>query len=290
MDRFSQYREKGLHVSELAQQLWCEKRVELELLYGKEETPDMIRGSKRHRELFEEITPVLTVKTETWIDEFFVKLYQMWVLTCKVLKEGRAREVPVYGKVGTMVLKGVIDELLIKDGELFVIETKTRVSGKVPDYRAYERVVHFQLSLYKLMLDHVKKGDFHYHDVLKFYKISPDVSISETLLKSFPESPPTTNVGTMGFTAFETLKMLPEPSDTLVVRYENQKGESIGAREYTFDGKLLQETIDFVLGFWEGLREAVPPLKNPWKCDFCSEKLKNMCSSYGKMQQKSSAE
>ncbi len=51
-----------------------------------------------------------------------------------------------------MIANGTIDELLIKYGELLLLETKTRVSGEVPDYYAYERVVEFQLSLYEMLL------------------------------------------------------------------------------------------------------------------------------------------
>lgn len=285
MDEPLQYRSKGLHVSELAQQLWCEKRVELELLYGKEETPEMARGSERHRELFEEITPVFEVRPETWVDEFFVRLHQMWSLSHKILSEGRARELPVYGKISTMMLKGIIDELVIKDGEILITETKTRASGEVPDYRAYERVVEFQVSLYKLMFDNIRKGHFSAHDVLEFYRISPDTTISESLANSFPEDLLTTNVEIMAFIAFETVRTLPESSDIMVVHYENQNREPIGTREFTFDGESVQESIDFVLGFWNSTRAAVPPLKNPWKCDFCPEKLRENCDAYCELRQ-----
>lgn len=280
---FLKYRSKGLKVSELAQQLWCEKKVELELIYGKEETPEMIKGSERHKELFEEITPVLEVQLETWIDEIFVRCYQMWSLSCKVLNEKIAREVPIYGKVGIMVIKGVIDELTIRDGKLFVVETKTRASGEVPDYQAYERVVTFQISLYKLLLDNIKKGYFTCSDLIEFYGIESDSSISETLSNSFPENTLiTTNVELMASIAFETLKTLPETSDTMVVRYENQNKEFIGEREFTFDKESLEKTIDFVLGYWEGTREAVPALKNVWKCRYCPDTLRDKCDAFKK--------
>lgn len=277
---FLTYRSKGLMVSELAQQLWCEKRVELELLYGKEETANMKIGKERHKELFEEITPVLEVQPETWVDEIFVRCYQMWSLGSKTKNEGIAREIPVYGKVGSMVVKGVIDELVIKEGELFVVETKTRASGEVPDYFAYERVVQFQVSLYKLMLDNIKRGYFTFLDLVEFYKIK-DSCISETLCNSFPENALfTTNVELMALTAFETLKSLPETSDTMVVRYENQNKEFIGKKEFTFDGETLEKTIDFVVGYWEGRRDAVPALKNLWKCRYCPEKIRDQCDTY----------
>lgn len=286
MNPFVKYRSKGLLVSELAQQLWCEKRVELELLHGKEETPEMIKGSERHQELFDEITPVLVVQPETWIDAFFVRCYQMWSLSYKVLQEGKAREVPVFGKIGTKIVKGIIDELLITDGKLSVRETKTRVSGEVPDYYAYERVVHFQVSLYKMLLDNIKIGCFTCSDLLKYYKIGPEHSISETLLKSFPKNAlSTANVASMACTAFEVVKSLPETADTMVVQYETQKGDYIGEREFTYDEKTLKTAIDFVLGFWEGTRTAAPPLKNLWKCHFCPPPLRDKCDTYKAMEE-----
>ena len=268
-------------VSELAQQLWCEKRVELELLYGKEETGDMRVGRERHEELFEEITPILVVRPETWIDEIFVRCYQMWSLSSKVLNEGMAREIPVYGRIGAMMVKGVIDELVIKNGELLVTETKVRASGSVPDYYAYIRVVEFQLSMYRLLLDHIIEERFTYADVMKCYRITKDTTISETLYRSFPEkSLFTTSLGVMVVTAFEAVKKLPHPSDTMVVRYENQDKEVIGEREFIFDRKALYRNIGFILGFWEGKREAVPVTKNMWKCEYCPEVLRRECGAY----------
>lgn len=276
---FQKYQLKGLAVSELAQQLWCEKRVALELLYGKEETTDMKIGRKRHEELFEEIMPVIVVQPETWVDELFVRCHQMWVSAHQIKEEGIAREIPVYGKVGTTVVKGVIDEVVL-DTKLVLVETKTRASGIVPDYYAYTRVVEFQLSLYKKMLDDIMKGNFTCADLLEFYNIGADTTISKTLHNSLPEDILTTSVSAMASTAFETLKMLPHSSDTLVVRYEDQHKTVIGEKKFTFDEKTLQKTIDFVLGYWEGTREALPPLKNPWKCDYCPELLREKCDAH----------
>ncbi|MBU7016313.1 MAG: hypothetical protein HXS44_02295 [Theionarchaea archaeon] len=281
MDPFTQYRSRGLMVSELAQQLWCEKRVELELLHGKEETGDMKVGRERHEELFKEITPILMVKPETWIDEIFVRCYQMWSLSRRVLNEGIAREIPVYGRIGTMMVKGVIDELLIENGELLVTETKVRASGSVPDYFAYVRVVEFQLSMYRLLLDHIIEERFTYVDMMKCYKIKKDMTISETLYRSFPEkSLFTTSLKVMVVTAFEAVRNLPQPSDTMVVRYENQDKEVIGEREFVFDRKALHRNMGFVMGFWEGKREAVPVTKNMWKCEYCPEVLRHECGVY----------
>ncbi len=286
MNPFTKYRSRGLYVSELAQQLWCEKRVELELLHGKEETPEMIKGSKRHQELFEEITPVLLVQPETWIDAFFVRCFQMWSFSNLVLQEQRAREIPVFGKIGTKIVKGVIDELLIKDGALQIRETKTRVSGEIPDYFAYERVVHFQVSLYKMMLDNIKTGSFTCSELLEYYNIGPEHSISETLLESFPKNALiTTSIASMAYTSFEAVKSLPETADTVVVQYETQNGGYIGEREFQYDDKTLKTAIDFVLGFWEGTRAAAPPLKNLWKCDFCPPTLRDNCDIYRTMEE-----
>lgn len=283
---FLQYRSRGLNVSELAQQLWCEKQVALELIHGKKETPAMIKGSERHQELFEEITPVLVVQPETFVDHLFIRCYQMWSLSHKVINEGRAREIPVYGQVKTMIVKGTIDELLMKDGELLLLETKTRVSGEVPDYYAYERVVEFQLSLYEVLLDSIIQKNFTSDDLLHFYKIKPDETISNQLYDSFPEDifiPE--RIGVMASTAFETLRTLPEPTQ-LVVHYENQNRESIGERTFLFNEETFQEALDFVLGYWEGVREAFPVSKNLWKCEYCSRELKNKCDFYTKIEKK----
>ena len=279
MDTLSHWRSRGLRVTELSQQLWCEKKVELELLYGKEETLPMKKGRERHRELFEEITPVIIVEPETKIDEVFVVCYQMWLLSLMALTEGRAREIPVFGHAGSAFLKGVIDEVVIRDGRSRIVETKTRVSGEVPEYTAYERVVEFQISLYKYMLDEIRKGHFTFHDVIKFYKIEPDTVISETLFKSLPEGI-TPHVQSMITTAFDALRTLPETAERMVVKYENQKRDPIGEKEFIFDGENMQKNIDFVMKYWEGTRSAVPPLKNLWKCRYCSEVLRSKCDAY----------
>ena len=275
-------RPKGLKVSELAQQLWCEKRVELELLYGKEDTKNMKIGRERHRELFEEITPVIEVKPETLIDEFFLICYQMWSLAHMAKREGIAREVPVFGKVDTFMVKGVIDEILIHGNASVLVETKTRASGTVPDYRAYTRVVQFQLSLYKKMLDDIMHGSITYTDILTFYKIGPDAIISNNLYSNFPKDALfTKNAVEMAFYAFEAVKTLPETADTMVVRYEDQNRTQIGEHTFIYDTESLQRNLDFVLEFWKGKRKAAPALKNLWKCNYCPEQIRNRCSEGG---------
>jgi hypothetical protein len=284
---FKKYRSRGLTVSELAQQLWCEKKVALELLYGKEETENMKIGRKRHEELFEEIMPVVVVHPETWIDELFVRFHQMWVSAHQIMKEGIAREIPVYGAVGTMMIKGIIDEV-VADTELTLVETKTRASGTVPDYTAYTRVVEFQLSLYRRMLDNIIKEKFVAANLLKFYEIGADTCISKPLYDRFPEGALVTdNVSAMASTAFEALKALPHISDTMVVRYEDQHKTVIGEQKFILDEELFWRNVDFVLGFWKGQRDAVPPLKNPWKCTFCPEHVRNNCEFFEASQESS---
>jgi exonuclease V len=276
---FLKYRSDGLRVNELSQQLWCEKKVDLALKYGQKETLEMKKGKRRHEELLEEIIPITPVQPETCGDHLFVSLHQMLLMAQKIMKGGLGRELPVFGKIDTMAIRGYIDELVIKGGKLVIVEEKTTARGKLPGYWAC-RVVEFQLSLYKLMIDNIKEGHFTDSDLIAFYDIKPETSISETFLNSFPRRNvlATTNVSLMASMAFGAVRSLPETTDLLVARYENQRGGFIGRKKFIFDKEKLRRDIDFVLGYWKGSREAIPVLpRNRWKCASCHRDLKNKC-------------
>ena len=283
---FLEYRSDGLRVGELSRQMWCEKKVDLELRYGQKETLKMKKGKRRHEELLEEIITIIPVQPETFADYLFVRLQQMLLMAQKIMERGLGRELPVFGKIGTMIVKGYIDELVIKDGKLEIVEEKTTARGKLPSNWGC-RVVEFQLSLYKLMIDNIKEGHYTDSDLIAFYDIKPETSISETFFNSLPRRNVlvTTNVSRMASMAFSAVRSLPETADTLVARYENQSREFIGEKKFVFDEKKLRRNIDSVLGYWKGSRDANPVSpEERLKCDSCHRDLRNKCDVHSGMQ------
>lgn len=131
MRRFAR---SGLSVSTIADQFWCEKRVELSFLYPLPKTEEMSLGKARHEELHKEIAELISVRITSTADMIGVRLHNMAVGLATVLKEKRTRELPVIGffsGLNTPVI-GQIDELQVEGKKTRIIDHKTRGSNKMP--------------------------------------------------------------------------------------------------------------------------------------------------------------
>lgn len=120
-------------VSLIAEQYYCEKKVEFAYLYGEEKKSEMLLGKEAHEKLLE--------GTEK------VKMKSLWVKVSSGLPV-IVREMPLIAKYGDVFLTGLADVVIFKDGEAkILIEYKfTRTQRPWRDH-------HVQARLYCLLLN-----------------------------------------------------------------------------------------------------------------------------------------
>ena len=123
---------KFLSVSELAEQYYCEKKVELKRLYGEEETPEMKLGKEAHEILLKDS---IKVKRE----ELWHKIY--------LGKPILVREMPLLGKYADIIIAGIADAIFFYKGFPIVL-FEHKFSNKQIQFRDH----HVQARLYCYLL------------------------------------------------------------------------------------------------------------------------------------------
>lgn len=176
------YRPKGIRVTDLAAQLWCEKQLEFSLEKEKLETNAMREGVKRHEELHKEIADLVQLETSNKIDNMALISYNLIIGLERLIKYGMTRELPIFGKINSLFVVGIVDELYFEGAHLFIQETKTRRKNKMPT-GAQKRVSRFQLMIYNKLIRDLVGGSFAPRDLLRFYGIKGTDGISMNLKK-----------------------------------------------------------------------------------------------------------
>jgi hypothetical protein len=126
---------KTVVASDVAEQFYCEKKVEMQYLHGEIETEAKNIGTEAHNKLLE--------------DTIAVKQEQLWKKIYGA-KTVLARECIFFAKVGKVVLAGKPDLILFRNGlPLVVIEHK--FSKKLIGYETY----HVQARMYGLLLSSI---------------------------------------------------------------------------------------------------------------------------------------
>jgi len=126
------FKAKALAVSEIAQQYYCEKKVEMNRIHGEKETSEMRLGKEAHELLLKD-----TVK---------IKLEELW----RSIYSGKPvcpREMPLLGKHNGVIIAGMADAIFFYGGSpLFLFEHKF-TSKQIP-FKDH----HFQTGLYCYLL------------------------------------------------------------------------------------------------------------------------------------------
>jgi exonuclease V len=115
-DRFRAAR-KGLSVTDLVSNVWCEQQFEYTLARGyKRATPQMQKGTKLHRKLEEQVHSVVEVDVSTSEDRWGLRLWNLYQGFRGLLDGGIARELPVFGFLNNGVyVTGIVDEVSFVD-------------------------------------------------------------------------------------------------------------------------------------------------------------------------------
>ncbi len=260
-------------VTTLCSQLWCEMQTELDLRYGKKRTETMVQGGKRHRELHEEVAYLVPVETRTMADHVAVLFQNMATDLSRLLREGLTRELFVMGSIPPLRVIGQIDELVLRDGEVFIRDYKTRRTPRLPS-RWQQRCEEMQLMFYHRLLSEIACGEFTLDDALGFFDLDRNDSISGSFLSTISAEGlqlHSYNASEIGEQAFSLAARLPPISERFAVTYEHQESKKrIGEHVFTLDDPRFSRELGFILEYWRGEREAIPVGEsNRWKCRFC---------------------
>ena len=112
------YGRSHLKVTELSGQFWCERQVALSLEHPREETEAMAGGSEIHKGLMLELVDEVPVTLQTAEDELYLLLLNVRTGLEQLLKEGRTRELYVFGRAGAFPVAGIVDEISLEQGKL----------------------------------------------------------------------------------------------------------------------------------------------------------------------------
>ncbi|MEK6946027.1 MAG: PD-(D/E)XK nuclease family protein [Nanoarchaeota archaeon] len=267
-----EYRPNGIAVTDLSSQLWCEKQLEFALEKGRKETAEMKAGKERHRELHEEIAILVKVEPKTLVDSVALRLHNAQVGLNRLLLTGMTREIPLFGKINSLFIMGVTDEIILKNNSLHILDTKTRKSNSMPS-EAQKRTTRFQLMLYNKIIQDLVGAKFTTENILNFYDFKASDKISDNFKKQInnigDQIEP--NIKKLSDKTFRLFQKLPVPEKIMKIRYEFQERRKlIGSDEFSFDNDIFQRNFNFVEEFWLGKRKAIPVgINNAWKCKYC---------------------
>lgn len=275
MTLLQKHRPHGVYVTDLSSQLWCEKQLAYSIELGRIRTKEMKKGQQRHQELHEEVVDLVRVKPTSFEDRVSLKLHNMLTAIKSLIEDGMARELPVYGFVNTLFTTGVIDELRLEDNRLILEDTKTRRKDTMPT-QAQQKTTRFQIMIYKHLIDQAIKGEFTPQQLIQTLKFNEDTEITNdfktqlTKLGLLEES----NIKRLADKVFNEFKKLPITHNQFEIRYEEQHTKKlIGTIKFEHNPNEFKENSDFVEGFWNEKRSAIPVGKGgKWKCSFCQYK------------------
>ncbi|MBN2518174.1 MAG: hypothetical protein JXB14_04975 [Candidatus Altiarchaeota archaeon] len=266
------YRPWGIKVTDLSAQLWCEKQLEFSFERPRVRTKEMKAGGEIHEEKEEELYELVEVFPRTREDHVSLKLHNSQIGLRSLLEGGIAREIPLWGRIGSLKVVGVADEARMEGGRLIVTDTKTRKSPTMPRL-AQCKCTRFQLMLYKELFDSISQEEYTVDDLLGHYGFGPDSEVSEDfviqhkVIKQRIEP----NIAKAAEEAFSLFLKLPIVDEELQVKYEHQKTrKGIGVDRFRFRQEQFWRDCKFCEEFWLGQRPAIPVGdKNSWKCKYC---------------------
>ncbi len=262
----------SISITDIASQYWCEKQMELNYRYGKSITEAIKKGRYIHEELEEQVNIPIILQPKGYADALYKSLYTSYMALNALANDKKTREVAIYGSANGYKLVGKIDQLEIKDGELFIVEDKTRGNDNIPS--SAQRLTHkVQVVFYYRLLRDIKEQSYTIENFRIAYR-AEKLSLSEEFTRQLSALGVKESLYTVDAIAreyFKSIINLPGLSDTLTIRYINQfTGKEIKAYRLKYDGEEAEGMLRYILKYWNGEREALPvPKEESWKCRYC---------------------
>jgi exonuclease V len=272
LDALQRLGKKSIRATDIAAQYWCEKQMELNYIKGPEITKEILKGKEIHEELENETNIPIILQTKSYADFMYKSLYTTYKALETLKENKKSRELLLYGNIGKFRIVGKMDELLLSNGDVVIVEDKTRATDKMPS-EAQLKSHRAQVILYKKLLRDIiseeynedvfsKEYGIHRLSVTKEFERQLDALGVSKSIQSLPEI-------TQKF--FKEYRSIGRLSDTMVIRYINQyTGKKIDNYKFKVSDEELDGTISFALKYWNGEREALPvPYEEKWKCEYC---------------------
>ncbi|MGC9037258.1 MAG: hypothetical protein ACP5GD_01345 [Candidatus Micrarchaeia archaeon] len=264
----------SISATDIANQFWCEKQVELNYLYGKKYTEQMQKGKQLHEELKAETYIPLNIEPVTYADLLYKIGYENY-MALKVLGEKKVcRELTIYGSLGGFKVVGQIDELRLDENGVRIIELKTvdfRQGFSTNQSKLKPNIV--QVMLYKKLLDDLRLRRYTLYNFSKAYGLQTK-KLSDSFLRALHElgiKEEYTNISEIYRLMFDEFYAMPKVSDKLEIRYVDRlTGKQISNIIINYDEERINRDLSFALKYWQGEREAMPVSKEErWKCRLC---------------------
>lgn len=279
---------KSISVTDVSAQYWCEKKMELEYIYGSSQTKEEKTGKKIHELLENKINIQIDLAPKSYADFVYKILYTNYVGITELLKNKKTREVNIFGRIGGISLRGKIDQLHMKDGKIIILENKTK-SRDEPPYAAQLLTHRVQVMFYKKMLEELRNGAYTLDMFRDDYWIK-NLSLTwefKQQIAMLNISNELTTIDGISNRFFDIVHELPEINNTVYIRYSNQFTEKlIKMYKLNYTEKEYGELSQYSLNYWNGIREALTvPENEQWKCKFCSF-FGNKCKVWYKTENK----
>ena len=286
--------------SSIADQFWCEMKLDLIRKIGSTDSQGKRRGREIHKNLYQDACSLIPVKIKTSADRLHLDSINISAGSDSIINEGMTRELPIYFKFGSLFISGVADEvrLTIEEGRDSInrkrkfkrtklIETKTRIRDNPPtNSQIFRDKMQCMIYWYGLNLMINKNIDieelFSYRDIDENTVSLSNIylnSIKKIITETHSFSPINPVFKSYMYTndiysAFRKITKLPKLSEEIILRYIHQDtNEEVYVEKFKFDSDLFQEKIEWALDYWLGNREPIPEdKKNWWKCNYCTFK------------------
>lgn len=280
----------------IADQFWCEMKVDLEKKYGDIVKPEKEKGKEIHENLLLEISDIQKVRVKTPADHLDVITENIFNQIVQCFNIGITRELQIFFNYGTIFVSGKLDEvnIIMEEGrdsinrrrkfkKTKLIETKTRTSNKRPTPSQIYRDK-IQCLIYWYGLNYLINKNLNVEELCLAFGIdTKNVLLSEEYMKSFSKSDQLLLFKTkhksdyymQGInSAFREFGKLPKLSEGIILRYIFQEtGEEIFKQEFTFDLDYFENKIKWAMDYWLGKRNPIPENeKYRWKCNYCDYK------------------
>ena len=275
LDNLKKLKKGSIRATDIAAQYWCERQMELQYIHGTRITAEIKKGAAMHEDLESEInTPIpIVLMPKSYADVMYKILYTSSEALETLFKNKKAREIQIYGAINGFPLVGKMDQLEIRDGEVFVWEDKTKTNDNLPN-EPQLNTHKIQVMIYRKMVADIKDKLYTIGDFRKKYGIMTLIVTAEFSRQldalQIPKS--MQGVDAVAQRYFALLAKIEKLSETLHIRYINQfTGKEIKTYRFTYDEKEMQAAMEFVLKYWKGDRESLPvPEAEKWKCNYCS--------------------
>lgn len=267
----SRLHKNSISVKDIANQAWCEKQMELNLLHGMKTTQAMAKGQVMHEKMQKEIFVPLTVEPRTYSDRLYKTAYENYMCLSQLYSRKFCREFKIYGSINGYKVAGQIDELRLENGKVSIIEDKTVAAANTTGSRARSDAI--QVMLYKKLLDDIKNGEYSYQNFAKAYQLD-GMALSEQFVRGLGEMGIVDGLKTlpeMYKKMFEELYKMPATSNILELRYfARELNRLLSSVRIDYNKEEIESVIKDAMAYWNGQREArtVPKSEN-WKCNMC---------------------